>query len=307
MKQLLNIDNLDYKDLQDLINRTLIHSRKNSPKTLKDKRVGLIFSEVSLRTQISFTIAVQLLGGISTMITIPHFTTEFDGTPREDICDILRSLEGWMDIFIIRDYSGQILKEALQNIRLPIIDGFCGDNHPTQTIADLGIIKNESGKIQDVEICCVCPNFGSGVMESFALGAVMMGARVIFLISGGEYKPKNKDFFIRLNKIKRECKGKLAITNNHIEALKNAEFLYVDEWWKNSKNFLDIEMNELKVDNDFLKNAPKNIKVMHYLPAHHEREISKQVLYSDFSIAFKQAEFRLYSAMASLEYVHKII
>lgn len=303
MNNLLEIYSLNPKTLSSLIDRTISFSSKKTQQTLKNKRVALLFSEVSLRTKISFEIGTQLLGGIATSISVPHYTNEYDGTPREDFIDILKSLEGWVDALVIRDYTGKILKTALKHSQLPIIDGFCGINHPTQTIADLGIIKKEAKKIKGVKICCVCPPFGSGVMESFAYGAVIMGAELFFLTPNGKYIPKNKQFLTIISKLQKKWGGQFEITGNKKDCLNNARFLYVDEWWKNTKNFLDIKLGKLQVNNSFLQEAPKNIKIMHYLPAHHNREISKEVLHSTNSIVFKQAEFRLYSAIASLKYI----
>ena len=149
MNNLLEIQSLNRTMLSSLINRTIDFSKNKNQEILKNKRLALLFSEVSLRTKISFEIGMQLLGGIATTVSIPHITKEFDGTNREDFLDILKSLEGWVDAFVIRDYTGQLLQTSLEHSRLPIIDGFCGQNHPTQTIADLAILQKECKKIND--------------------------------------------------------------------------------------------------------------------------------------------------------------
>lgn len=307
MTNLLNIHDLNKEILSKIVERAIVFSSKEHFNTLKNKRITLLFSEVSLRTKISFEIAAQLLGGIAVSISIPDFTKEFDGTPREDFLDIIKSLEGWSDSFVIRDYTKKYLDLTLKVSKLPIIDGFCGLDHPTQTIADLAIIRKELGKIEGIEICCICPEFGSGIMESFAYGALLMGATINFLVPNGDYSPKNKSFFKIIQNITKNSSGKLNITPDKKQALEKADILYVDEWWQNNPDFLKINLGKLKVDKSFLENAPKNIRIMHYLPAHHEREITKEVLHSNKSIAFKQTEFRLCSAMASLEYIFGLI
>ncbi|OGF33392.1 hypothetical protein A2533_04705 [Candidatus Falkowbacteria bacterium RIFOXYD2_FULL_35_9] len=303
MNNLLEIQSLNKTQLTALINRSIDFSKNKKQQLLKNKRLALLFSEVSLRTKMSFKIGMQLLGGIATTVSIPHLTKEFDGTNREDFLDILKSLEGWVDAFVIRDYTGKLLEMSLKHTNLPIIDGFCGLNHPTQTIADLAIIQKEFKKIKNLKICCVCPPFGSGVMESFAYGGIIMGADIYFLTPESKYSSKNKSFNKKIKALGKKWGGKLTITTDIKVALSDAKILYVDEWWKNTKNFLDIKLGKLKVDNAFLQNALPNIKIMHYLPAHHDREITKEILHSKKSIAFEQAEFRLYSAMASLEYI----
>tara|TARA_Y100000310_G_C20675761_1_gene812937 strand:+ start:145 stop:1071 length:927 start_codon:yes stop_codon:yes gene_type:complete len=307
MKNLLSISDIEQKTLSKIIDRVVLFSSKGNFNTLKNKKIALLFSEVSLRTKISFEIATQLLGGIAVSISIPHLTKEFDGTPREDFLDILKSLEGWVDGFVVREYSGKYLEKTLKNSKLPVIDAFCGKNHPSQTIGDLSIIKKKFGELKGIKVCCICPPFGSGIMESFAYGCIIMGMDVRFLSPKGEYKPKNKDFLNKIKKLQEKYKGNFRILENKKDALRNAKILYVDEWWKNSPEFLKIQMNGFKVDDKFLELVPDETKIMHYLPAHHDREISKEILHSNKSIAFEQAEFRLYSAMASLEFIFGLI
>ena len=307
MKNLLSISDIEKTTLSKIIDRAILFSSKETFNKLKNKKIALLFSEVSLRTKISFEIAIQLLGGIAVSVSIPHLTKEFDGTPREDFLDILKSLEGWVDGFVIREYGGKYLEKTLKTSKLPVIDAFCGKNHPSQTIADLAIIKKKFGELKGIKICCICPPFGSGIMESFAYGGIIMGMDVRFLTPKGEYKPKNQDFINKITKLQKKYKGNFRILENKKDALRNAKILYVDEWWKNSPEFLKIQMNGFKVDDNFLELVSKETKIMHYLPAHHEREISKEILHSNKSIAFEQAEFRLYSAMASLEYIFGLI
>jgi len=299
---LVSIKDLSKEELLNLVERTIYFSSKNKSNSLSDKRVALLFSESSLRTKVAFEIASQMLGGAVVSLSLPNVTKEFDNTPREDILDIVKSLERWVDVIVVRDYTGKSLKILLENSKLPIIDGFCIKDHPTQTIADLSLIKNKFEDIKNLKVCFVGPSKGSAIMESFAYGAVMLGIKLTFLIAAKEYNPKNKDFFEIINKLEEKFCGKLEITDEKNVALNNAKVLYVDEWWENSQNFLKMKMGKLKVDKEFLKEAPEDIKIMHYLPAHHEREISKEVLHSEKSIVFDQAEFRLYSAMASLEF-----
>lgn len=204
MRNLLDLSNFNYSQLSLLINKSVEYSLKKGKQTLKNKKIAFLFSEVSLRTKISFDIATQLLGGIAINVSIPHLLKENNGATREDFLDILKSLESWVDAFVIRDYSGNTLESALKYSKLPIIDAFCGKNHPTQTIADLCAIKKTIGRLNNIIICCVCPPFGSGVMESFAYGGVIMGAKIYFLTPKGKYTPVNSNFFNKIENLKNK-------------------------------------------------------------------------------------------------------
>lgn len=299
-KNLFSIKNIDFITLDQLVNRTLYYSSNKPEEILRGKRVALVFSETSLRTKIAFELAAKMLGAVTSYVEIPKVMKEVDGTPREDYIDVIKCLNGWFDAIVIRDYSKLYFEGAKKTANLPMIDCFCGNDHPTQTIADLAIAKKYQ---KNATACCICPDTGSAIMESFMYGAVIMGMKVGMLVSNKEYKPKNKDFFQSIRILEKTYGGVLKITDNKKDALRKADFLYVDEWWENSPDFLKRNIGDYQVNKQFLELAPKSIKIMHYLPAHHDREIAKNVLHSKSSIAFEQAEFRLYSALASLEYI----
>jgi ornithine carbamoyltransferase len=302
-KNLFSIKNIDFLNLNLLVNRTLYYSLNKPEEILKGKRVALVFSETSLRTKIAFELAAKILGAVTSYVEIPKVMKEVDGTPREDYVDVIKCLNRWFDAIVIRDYSKLYFESAKKFANLPIIDCFCGNDHPTQTIADLAIIKKYKEK---ATVCCICPNTGSAIMESFVYGAVIMGIKVRMLVPNREYKSKNKDFFQSIRILEKTYGGTLKITNNKKDATRKADFLYVDEWWENSPDFLKRNIGDYQCNKQLLDLSPQQIRVMHYLPAHHDREITKEVLHSKSSIAFEQAEFRLYSALASLEYIFNI-
>ena len=97
--------------------------------------------------------------------------------------------------------------------------------------------------------------------------------------------------------------GTVFVTKEIHAPMKTADVLYVDEWWENKKDFLKRQIGKYQVNKSFLKNAKKSLVILHCLPAHHDREIAKTVIYSPQSIIFDQAEFRVYSAMALLKHV----
>ena len=83
-------------------------------------------------------------------------------------------------------------------------------------------------------------------------------------IYGKDYVYSDNSFYLYyINTLEKENSGKFSITDDKNKALKNSKILYVDEWWKNTPDFLKIKLGKFKVDNEFLTSAPKNIKIMH--------------------------------------------
>lgn len=299
---ILSIKDLTVDKLKKLVDRTIIFSKKKEHgKPLAGKRVALLFSESSLRTKISFELAAQMLGGAYVNVHLPHVMKEFDGTPRENLLDVLKSLERWVDVIVIRDYYGKYLDIAVRESSIPVIDAFCGKDHPSQTICDLALLKKVYGRLEGLKVCLSGPETGSGIMESFAYGAVMLGVNVMFL-APEKYAPKIPGFFENIARLQEEHNGSFGLTSDKRKGMEGADVLYADEWWDGTHSSLGRGVGDFKVDANFIREAPSSMKIMHCLPAHHDREISKAILHSERSLAFQQAEFRLYSAMAALEF-----
>ena len=142
-------------------------------------------------------------------------------------------------------------------------------------------------------------------MESFVYGVLLLGQSVTLITETGKFNGKNADFFSQVEHLCKKYGGTLRITQNPKEIIAQADVLYVDEWWENSPNYLDRELGEYKVDKNFLKGAKKSLSILHCMPVHQGREISAEVMRSDQSLIFDEAEFRVYSAMALLAYLKK--
>lgn len=304
-RNIIEITDLSNKELLNLINRTLYFS-KNIHKTfttLKSKRIGLVFDSASLRTKVAFEIASHKLGAFPYYVQIDSVTHELDKTtPRECFEDIIDTLDRFVDAYVVRDYSQNILNVLKRKNNPPIINGFSLIGHPSQALADVSVLISKSKDIKKTNICCVLSSNGSGIIESFCYAVLLLGGNITFITPNGKLIPKNKDFFDNIKKMR----GKLTITKEGQSTIKKADVLYVDEWWQNKPNFLDIKPpKEYRVNQEFLKGHKENLMILHCLPAHHNREISKDVFYSKNSIVFDEAEFRVYSAMALLEFLLK--
>ncbi|MBI4895622.1 MAG: hypothetical protein HY831_03970 [Candidatus Aenigmarchaeota archaeon] len=302
-RNIIEITDVSKKELEFLIKRVLFFKKnyKNRFSILKGKNVGLLLDSASLRTKLSFEIATFKLGGFPYFIPTRSITHEL-GKPREDFEDIIETLDKFLDIYIVRDYSRKLLTVLMRKNYPPFINGFSGTGHPSQALADVATIEMHRGNIKKLNIYAICPPNGSGVIESFVYAILLLGGDITLITPKGKITPKNNDFFKTIEKLE----GHLNIVKHSNKLIKNADVLYVDEWWENDPKFLDKKPHKkYVVDKEFLKNSKKDMIILHCLPAHHEREISKEVFYSKNSVVFDEVEFRIYSAMALLEFLSK--
>jgi ornithine carbamoyltransferase len=301
-KNVIEVTGFSQSEWRDLIERTIAFKKdKYSEKSiLKDKAVGLLFSGNSLRTRFSFERAAHFLGGTSYFFEINDLTNEKDGIAREAPADIISTLDRMIDCYVVRDYSQKMLQVLQQREGPPVINGFCSVGHPSQALADLSSTKWKRGTNDDLFYAAVCPSEGSGVIESFIYGVLLLGGSVTVITPSGQLKGKNADFHAQVEKLSQQYGGRLEVTKEIRGTVERADVLYVDEWWENTKNFLNKQTGEYRVDNKFLEGSKSDLAILHCLPAHWGREITAEVMRGPNSIIFDEAEFRLYSAMSLL-------
>ena len=289
----------------DLIDETIKFSRNKNrrPRKLKRKRVGLLFDSNSLRTRLSFETATYLLGGDSYFIDIHNLTHEKDGAKRESFEDIVDTMDKMVDCYVLRDYTRALYDVFLRKTDPPFINGFCYRGHPSQALADLAVITKTKGTWKNLVYAAVGPATGSGVIESFIYGVLLLGQKITIITPTGTFSGKNPDFNDQVKTLEKKYGGSFSVTKKIHETIENADVLYVDEWWENNKNFLAKKMGKYQVNEKFLADSKPSLSILHCLPAHPGREITADTMRSSQSIIFNQAEFRVYSAMALLSFL----
>lgn len=300
-KNILDINDFTPTELEHLIERAHFFKKNwnDNFDILKNKRVGMLFDSSSLRTKVSFEVAVQKLGGISYFVDLNEVITEA-GAPRESYEDIVDTLDRFVDIYVVRDYSRKILDVLKRAAFPPLINAFSVVGHPSQALADVAVIQEKRGDIKKLNITAVCKETGSGVIESFAYAIALLGGHLTLITPTGTFTGKNSDFI----EVMRTFNGTYSVTSNVPETMAQADILYVDEWWFPGAKFLETPPPKgYVVDQEFLSGAKADLGILHCLPAHRGREVSGEVLDSNNSYIFDEAEYRLYSAMALLEYL----
>lgn len=262
--------------------------KKNSnkfSKSLKDKSLAMLFQKTSTRTRISFESAMTQLGGHAQYLD--WRTTNLSlGSLKDEIKCIAR----YVDIIMARVYSHKDIEAIAEASSVPVINGLSDLYHPCQILADLLTIKEKFDHLKDINLAYV--GDGNNICHSLLIGCAKTGVNISVATPQG-YKPLEKI----IKYAKTASIGKVSLFNDYNLAVKNANVVYTDTWVsmgqeKEKKKRLDT-FKGWTVDSELMKKTD-NAYFMHCLPAHRGYEVSNDVIDSDRSIVFDQAENRLH-------------
>lgn len=262
---------------------------------LAGKTLGMIFQKPSLRTRVSFDVAMQHLGGHSIMLG----PSEIGLGKRESVADISRVLSGYVDAIMARVFSHQHVMELAQYASVPVINGLSDDLHPCQALADILTIYEHFGDVRGRRIAYV--GDGNNVAASLLIASAHMGAH--FAISTPE----------GMGLSEAATQKALDATDNSVDikmfrdprkAVEGADVIYTDTWVSMGQE--DTREEKLKhfegyqVNQALLSHASDEAIVMHCLPAHRGEEITDEVADGPHSVIFQQAHNRLHAQKAIL-------
>ncbi len=262
---------------------------------LKDKVLGLVFDKSSTRTRVSFQVAMSRLGGTS--IDLNPSTSQIGRG--EPIKDTARVLSRYCDVIAIRTFNQFDLEEYAKWSSKPVINALTDLEHPCQALADFMTIKEEFGDFRNVVLTFI--GDGNNVANSLILCGALLGVEVRIACPKG-YEPNS----LVLKNAREIYKNKnmLKITNDVNAAVSRANVIYTDVWSsmgeENQKEEKEKKFSGYIVDNDLVSKAEKNAIILHCLPAYRSKEITDEVIESNRSRVFQQAENRMHAQQALL-------
>ena len=281
----------DKQQLLELIEQAI--DIKNNPskysQALAGKSVVMLFEKPSLRTHISFDIGIQKLGGHSLYIGQQNGQLG----ERERVKDVAKNLACWSDAIVARVFKQQVLDEMAEHAGIPVINALSDLYHPCQALADYMALTENFGSVEGLNIAYI--GDGNNVSNSLMLMGSILGANVTVITPPG-YEPDSA--LVAEAQNLAEQSGATLTVSTDIEDAKNQQVIYTDTW---------ISMGDsTKVDAILEKFMPYQINdqlmakagataVMHCQPAHLEQEITTSVFDSPQSIAFQQAENRMWA------------
>jgi ornithine carbamoyltransferase len=297
-KDLICISDLSSAEVNEILRLTA--ELKSNPGEFKDslkgKTLALIFEKPSNRTYVSFQVGMYELGGNSIYLGPEHIKLGV----RESIPDVARTLSRYVDGIVLRTFAQNSLLEMARYSNVPVINGLSDLVHPCQGLADIYTVKERFGKFKNVTLAYI--GDGNNVCHSLLHAASKVGLNLNIATPKG-YAPDQS--------IVKEAKQFAARTGSLInvylrpvEAVKGADVIYTDVWAsmgqekearKREKAFKDFQIN-----NSLVRSAKKDVLIMHCLPAHRGLEITAEVMDSNNSIVFDQAENRMHVQKAIL-------
>jgi len=259
---------------------------------LKGKAMSMIFAKPSARTRVSFETGMYKLGGHALCLG-----PEVGVGTREEARDVSRVLAGMTDIQMARLYSHKDLMELAKYSSVPVINGLTDYNHPCQIMADvLTIIEcGDKGKaLSDTHVVYI--GDGNNIVHSWLELAAMLSIRLTICVPNG-YEPNDET----LERARAANKSQIIISNNPMDATKDADFIYTDVWasmgQKEEISQREKDFSGFQVTTDMFRPG-NNTKFLHCLPAERGREVSDQVMEAPYSVVFQEAENRMHAQNA---------
>ena len=261
----------------------------------KNKVLGLIFDKSSTRTRVSFQVAMSRLGA-NTIDLNPNTSQIGRGEP---IKDTARVLSRYCDVLAIRTFNQSDLEEYAKWSSKPVINALTDLEHPCQALADFMTIKEEFIDFKNVILTFI--GDGNNVANSLILCGALLGVEVRIASPAG-YEPN--PYIIKKAREIYKNNDLLKITNDPYSAVSGSNVLYTDVWSsmgeENKKEEKDRDFSGFTLDSNLVGNADGNAIILHCLPAYRSKEITDEVIESNKSRVFQQAENRLHVQQALL-------
>lgn len=296
MKHFLDVLDWSTPELWDTI-QLAIHLKNewksggNKP-MFKGKVLGMIFQKPSLRTRVSFEVAMNHMGGSAIMLG----PQEIGLGKRESIADVARVLSGYVQCIMARVFDHQHVLGLAEYSRVPVVNGLSDEQHPCQAIADMLTIYERFGQLKGLKLAYI----GDGNNVAVSLLHASMRYGLDFSIAS----PEGYELDSRLL---NEGKSAGITVEGHIEpemAVANADVIYTDTWVSMGQEDEVAEreatFGKYQVNDALLSHANPHVGVLHCLPAHRGQEITDAVADGSHSLIFQQAENRLHAQKAIL-------
>jgi ornithine carbamoyltransferase len=301
MKDFLAISDYSSEEIKDLLDLAgklkKQYFKKGNKKIFKGKVLGMIFQKPSLRTRVSFDMAMRHCGGDALYLS----PNEIGLGKREAIADVARVLSGYVHALMARVFEHAHVLELAKWSDIPVVNGLSDYNHPCQGMADALTIREKFGKkAEGLNVTFV--GDGNNVAVSLMHVAAKLGWN--FTLASPEGYDLNPEAVTIAKKIARETGSKLKFLRDPHEAAKKAHVIYTDTWTSMGQEEETAKREQVfppyQVNAKLVGEADKDVIVMHCLPAHRNHELTDEVADGPHSVIFPQAHNRLHAQKAIL-------
>jgi ornithine carbamoyltransferase len=299
-KDFLEISDYSSEELQQILDLAVNLKKEffaggNKP-LLKNKVLGMIFQKPSLRTRVSFDMAMRHLGGDALYLS----PNEIGLGQRESIADVSRVLSGYVNALMARVFAHDHVLELAKWSSIPVINGLSDYNHPCQAMADALTIIEKFGTLKDLNVTYV--GDGNNVAVSLMHICAKLGAN--FTIANPEDYDMVDIAIERAKGFAKKSGSSLHFLRDPHQAVKGAHVIYTDTWTSMGQE-AESKKRELvfppyQVNQQLVSEADKDVIILHCLPAHRGQEITDEVADGPHSMLFPQAHNRLHAQKAVL-------
>jgi len=256
-------------------------------RSLAGKQMVMFFEKPSLRTRLTFEAGMTSLGG--TAMFVDQSKGRLDA--RESLSDIAHNLERWVDVIVLRTFAQETIEGMARHASVPVINDV---EHPCQALADYFTLRERYGDLKN--ICLAYVGDGNNVAHSLLLTSACLGSSIRIATPKG-YEP-NPQIVADAKKIAKQTGGRIELMNDPQAAVAGVDAVYTDAWASMGQEE-EAEAREkvfrtYQVNRELMAEAAPHAAFMHCLPAHRGEEVTDEVMDSENSVIFEQAENRLH-------------
>jgi ornithine carbamoyltransferase len=287
------------QDVRRVVDTARMMKSGRSSSVLKGKTLALLFEKPSLRTRVSFDVAMQQLGGHAVYLS----PAEVGLGEREPVADVARVLSRYVDAIATRTFAQETVEELARWADVPVINALSDGEHPCQALADLLTIYEKKGRWRGLVLSFV--GDGNNVARSLMLGSALAG--MDFRIASPQGYSISTELVDKAKSLAAASGAAVACVESPQEAVSGADVVYTDVWTSMGQEKERAERQRAfggyQVNAELLALASPDAIVMHDLPAHRGEEIADEVIEGPQSVIFDQAENRLHAQKAVLSLI----
>ncbi len=292
MKHFLAISDYSSDEIKELLKLSASLKKKykagRKDLTLANKTLAMLFEKQSLRTRISFQVAMTQLGGSAIYIK----PEDIGGIgKREPVKDMARVLSRYVDGIMARTFEHGTIIDLAKYSDVPVINALSDFSHPCQAMADIMTIQEYFDSLNGLKLVFI--GDGNNVARSLAYVCAKVGMRIT--VASPKGYELDDESVVRVNEM---FANTVTQVNDPVEAVSEADVIYTDTWvsmgQEEQKQQRIRDFEGFQINGELLSKAPPHAKIMHCLPAYRDNEITDEAAECENSIIFDQAENRLH-------------
>ena len=259
-------------------------------RSMAGKQMVMFFEKPSLRTRLTFEAGMTALGGSAIFV---DQTQERLGA-RETLSDVAHNLERWVDVIVLRTFAQETIEGMARYASVPVINALSDLEHPCQALADYFTLQERFGDLRKITLAYI--GDGNNVAHSLLLTCACMGSSIRIATPKG-YEP-NAKIVADAKKIAKQTGARIELLTDPHAAVAGVDAVYTDAWASMGQEHEAVQrvgiFQPYQVNRELMAEAAPHAVFMHCLPAHRGEEVTDEVMDSDNSVVFEQAENRLH-------------